>query len=346
MGGVSRYHIELAKEINHTEDTVDIPAFYIRNRYLADYLKKPVKQIHSAWLSMVVNRLNTAKTMLSVLLRSYDIIHLTWYNPSVFEFCKRKKTVITVHDMIQEIFGTDAITIGRKEKAIYQADGIIAISESTKKDIIKFYPDIPESKIRVIYHGTNHLCQPECPKSLALPSRYILYVGTRNSYKNAALLMKSISEKLQREKDLHLLFIGGGSFSDGESAYIKQLHIEDKVMQYNATDAELAYIYQHAECFVYPSAYEGFGFPILEAFDNKCPVICSNTSSLPEVGGEAAIYFSPDNCEELTQKIDELLSDEDLRNKHIALGAERVKKFTWERTAQETRDFYREIATQ
>lgn len=346
FGGVSRYHIELAKQLtNKFGDRVVIPVWYIRNVYLADYLNKPYREPHKEKkVSRWIDRINTAKVIMHLLLKKYDVVHFTWYHSYLMKFCNRQKIVITIHDMIQELYQTDSLTVERKKRALYRADGIIAISENTKRDILNLYPDVPEDKIQVIYHGTNHLKAPSAPENFQLPEKYVLYVGLRNTYKNAAILMKAMSNICQSMDDICLLFVGGGAFSEEEDMLLNELKIKDRVLQKNVTDEELSYIYRNAVCFVYPSKYEGFGFPVLEAFDNKCPVICSNTSSLPEVGGEAAMYFSPDNCEELTAKIESVLSDPDLRQQYISRGLERVKEFTWEKTAQQTRAFYSRIA--
>lgn len=343
-GGVSRYHIELAKQFSSEySDKVTIPIFITQNAYLAQYKNKKLWDIRSKQLGILVRKGNTLQTMAEIMFGQHDIVHLTWYHPRIIQLSKNKKVVITIHDMIHELFGIDQTTIEYKKQAIYSADGIIAISESTKSDLLRLYPDVPEDKINVIYHGTNHLGQAIAPTSFTLPKKYILYVGTRFSYKNARFVMESLSEKLCSDRNLHLVFAGGGKFSEEEEELLNTLGIRRQVQQHYVTDSELAYIYEHAICFVYPSLYEGFGFPILEAFDNHCPVICSSTSSLPEVGGEAALYFSPDNKEEFLNHVTSLLSDEDKRQHYIQLGSERVKRFTWKNTAQETRDVYKKI---
>lgn len=347
FGGVSRYHIELAKQLTSKfGDRVVIPVWHTRNVYLADYLNKSYQELHKGKLAAKwIERINTAKVIIHLLLKKYDVVHFTWYHSYLIKFCNRQKIIITIHDMIQELYKTDSLTVERKKSALYRADGIIAISENTKRDILNLYPDIPKEKIQVIYHGTNHLKSPKAPKDFKLPEKYVLYVGVRNNYKNAAILMKAMSQVCKRIDDVCVLFIGGGMFSAEEEKLLNELKIKDRVLQKNVMDEELAYIYQNAACFVYPSMYEGFGFPILEAFDNKCPVICSNTSSLPEVGGDAAMYFAPDNYGELTAQIEKVLSDPDLRQSYIERGLERVKEFTWEKTAQETRSFYSKIVS-
>lgn len=346
VGGVSRYHIELKKGLEKIPGVcVDIPVLLSDNVYLLETQKKIERRIYrSNFLKKVCGKINRISSIITIILKEYDIVHPTWYS-KVNLYPHKGKLVITIHDMIQEIFESDfdAATRERKKQAIYSADGIIAISENTKKDILRLYPDVPEEKIRVIYHGTNHLPLPQKPNQFDVPQKYILYVGQRGTYKNAKFVMKALADTFEKNSDLHLVFVGGGPFDAAEKALIKELSLENQIMQKTVSDAELAYLYSKAICFVYPSIYEGFGFPILEAFDNNCPVVCSNASCLPEVAGEAALYFNPQKQEELKEKVEEFLSDDGLREKYIAKGAERVKKFTWEKTAQETKAFYDEI---
>lgn len=344
VGGVSRYHIELAKGLTQVcGDEIEIPVPYVMNTYLADYTNRKLKKIPSDAVLRRVYQLSTVNLLLKLRYRPYDIVHLTWYNPRMVRACENHRLVITIHDMVQEIFGTDAVTAERKNFAVHHADGIIAISESTKRDILRFYPDIPEEKIEVIYHGTNHLGEAARPVSFTVPDHYLLFVGQRGGYKNAAFLMENLAEILKQHEDLYLVFVGGGSFTAQEEELLTRLGIRGQVTQKATTDGELAWLYQHAECFLYPSKYEGFGFPILEAFDNRCPVLCSNTSSLPEVGGDAAIYFSPEDGGELREKVTSVLSNPELRERCIQKGLERVNCFTWEKTARKTRAFYGKI---
>ncbi|MDO5544265.1 MAG: glycosyltransferase family 1 protein [Eubacteriales bacterium] len=347
IGGVSRYHIELARSLEQVcADHVDIPVPIVLNAYLADYTHRKLRTSVPDSLSRRLYQLTTLALDWKLRREQYDIVHLTWYKPRVLQACRGQKTVITIHDMVQEIFGIDPVTVERKKYAAHQADGIIAISESTKRDILKFYPDIPEDKIKVIYHGTNHLGQAVRPSSFPVPEKYLLFVGRRDGYKNAAFLMENLASLLKERTDLHLVFAGGGAFTQQEETLLGQLEIRDRVLQETVSDGELAWLYQNAVCFLYPSKYEGFGFPILEAFDNRCPVLCSNASCLPEVGGDAVLYFSPEDGGELRDRVNAIISDGELRRQYIQRGAERVKLFTWEETARKTSTFYKKIAGQ
>lgn len=348
-GGVSRYHIELIKELNRINDTpVSVSVLCTHNQYLSDLINKP-KMVYSS--NEALRKVQMKIERYTGILKSCyevhqnDIVHLTWTSPYLNQLAKGK-IIVTIHDMIHEIFWSEKPEyqneIENKKKAIYESSAIIAISKNTKNDILRFYPDIPEKKITVVYHGTNHLPHAEKLK-ISLPDRYFLYVGRRDSYKGADFLINSIASILIENSELKLLFVGGGPFSEEENDTLKSLGLADSVIQMNVSDAELAFIYQHAICFIYPSLYEGFGFPILEAFDNDCPVICTKASSLPEVGGDAALYYENGDFGSLIELIKLMLNDDELRYNCIIKGRGRVKAFTWERSAYETYQVYKNV---
>ncbi len=343
-GGVSRYHIELLRELNKYNDvSVDIPTLFNKNSYLAEYGHSKAYCVKSKWIDRIIKLINRVYTFICVIIKQYDIIHPTWYAPYIHIFCK-KKIIITIHDMIHEIYGESNIKdIMLKKRAIYESDAIIAISENTKNDILKIYPDIPRNKIKVIYHGTNHLPDSKKPERFDIPERYILFVGKRDGYKNAEVLIKAMAYVVQKRKDIILFMVGGGSFDKKELNMINTLKLENNVIQNNVSDAELAYLYENAICFVYPSKYEGFGFPLLEAFDNNCPVISSNASCLPEIGGDAALYFEPNDQDELIHQIESMISNEELREKYKLLGKLRARMFSWENTAKNTYELYKKV---
>lgn len=345
-GGVSRYHIELKKAIDALEKTESkIVAPFSINYYLQEFgvhkWNYPNQRVIRKAMKIVGNSIN--KLYCEIESRKNDIVHATWYDPYILK-SSSNKLVVTIHDMIHEIYWSERAKkeIEHKKQFIYKSSAIIAISENTKKDILRFYPDIPEEKISVVYHGTNHLPKA-CKPDKELPDKYILYVGQREDYKNATFFIRAMKEILDKYEDIKLLFVGGNEFSEDEISVFKELNIDNRVMRVKLNDAELAYIYNKAVCFVYPSLYEGFGFPILEAFDNECPVICTNSSSLPEVGRDAAMYFNEGDVDMLQKYVVDMLEDNDLRKKYIMMGKERVKDFTWEKCAKETLEVYKKI---
>lgn len=344
-GGISRYFHSLISEINkNNKHVADIKCIHSVNYYFKDYFHKEYDELTGKKWSFF-NRLNKLNTFFCIN-RKYDIVHPTYYNPYILKLIpKNTKLVITIYDMIHELFmekypeqlaGND---IEMKKHMIYSADHIIAISESTKKDILKIYPDIPEEKISTIYLGTDPVIFDKLEKDKSLPNRYLLFVGQRKAYKNFANFFQAVKPILEEDKDLQLVCVGGGSFSDKEKEAmgncISQVH------QMSMEDQMLTNAYQNAVCFVFPSLYEGFGIPTLEAFANHCPAVLSNTSSMPEVGGDAAIYFDPDDIYDMTKQIKKVVYDDELRSQMVASGLKRLEKFQWKNMVDETLRCYK-----
>ncbi len=346
FGGISRYFSLVFCKIKKTDDfLIELPGIISCNKYFSSnkFCRKEFKA-NSVGLK-IYKFINFFYNILFSLVFMWkcDIYHPTYYNPFLLSILPKKiKVVITVHDMIHELFSSthnDAIkTIEWKKKCLRRADHIIAVSNNTKRDILKIYPFIEESKISVIYHGiSKSIC---IEKIKGLPARYVLYVGTRNSYKNFKVLVDAMNKLMLEDKNINLVCVGGGEFTQQE---IKMFGIGDRYHYYECNDDELNYIYQHAICLVYPSLYEGFGIPILEAFINRCPVVLSNTSCFPEIALNAALYFNPNDIEELVQCLSELINDDQIRNKYIDMGLKRVRAFDWDNTVAQTTEVYRSI---
>jgi glycosyltransferase involved in cell wall biosynthesis len=281
--------------------------------------------------------------------QDFDIFHPTYYDPYFLNYIGEKPFVLTIHDMIHEIFPefyslNEEIIVWKRTLA-ERASKIIAISENTKKDIINIL-GINPSKIKVIYLGTSLLAnddQQNVYNIVALPENYILFVGSRKLYKNFYFFLESIVPILKRIRDLHVVCAGGGSFSTEEIRFIKNLNIEDRVVQYTVGDKLLEFLYKKSSCFVFPSVYEGFGLPVLEAFACGCPVALSCSSSLPEIGGKAAVYFDPKDAVGMREVIEKIICDNNLKDNLKSKGFEQLKKFSWKKTAQETESLYKEL---
>ena len=273
----------------------------------------------------------------------YDIYHPTYYSNSI----RRRnnvKTVVTVYDMIHELylfrFKAFRNDIKIKKKSIFNADQIICISHNTKEDLKKIY-NIEENRISVVHLGAsfthNNLenikfNKPEKP--------YILYVGRREYYKNFDILLKAFY-LLNIKKSFGLVCFGGGEFCSAELLEFKKLNLENSIRHIEGSDELLQLYYHNAHIFVYPSLYEGFGLPILEAMSNNCVVVASNTGAIAEITDNAALLFSPDNVDELCSCIKMLTADSQAREQYIKKGKERVKDFSWDKTAQKTYDVYK-----
>jgi len=172
--------------------------------------------------------------------------------------------------------------------------------------------------------------------------KYLLYVGKRGGYKNFDIFIKSITELLTEDKDLNLVCVGS-PFNASENTLFQSLNISHKIQSIQADDITLNSLYHYARVFVYPSSYEGFGIPILEAFANGCPCCISEATCFPEVADNAAVYFAPNDEQTILNAIKKIVYNDSERNKLITKGQERLKQFSWKKAAQETEDVYRKI---
>lgn len=346
-GGISRYIANLAECISKDENEVKIFAGMHQNGYLNKELAVEVLGKKISYPPKGQGKLTSLNNIFmnrAIDRWSPDIIHKTYYfNRKEFD----TPSILTVHDMIHEIysdqFSVKDKTIRIKREAVEQADHIISVSNSTKRDLINLF-DINESKITVIYHGINkenaHLDLSKDYRSVFPP--FMLYVGQREGYKNFRKLLESYA-LTKASSEYNIIAFGGGAFSKKEQNLIKKLGLTQKVTQLNGDDSVLRKLYASAIAFVYPSLYEGFGMPILEAMSYNCPVICSNTSSLPEVGGNAVIYFEPNEASSICEAIDIIVSDTERRSNLIKLGQERLNSFSWDKCSVETTEVYKKI---
>lgn len=267
------------------------------------------------------------------------------------------KTIVTIHDLAFKIFPEhfpkkDLHKLNLlTDYAVKNADKIIAVSQSTKNDILKFYPQITEEKIKVIYHGFD----PEIfQKKISLevsekilgtynlkPKTYLLYVGAIQPRKNLAVLIEAFEKIKQEKPELKLVLAGNKAWLwEGVVDKIKKSRFKkDIIITGNLPFSQMAVLFQQATVFVFPSLYEGFGIPLLEAFASAVPVIAGNNSSLIEVGADGALYFDVQNPTQLFEKIKQVLDDENLRKRLVEKGSARLKNFSWEKCARETLDF-------
>lgn len=281
-----------------------------------------------------------------------------WMPMQALPLIRRKnlKTVVTIHDLAFKIFPqhfpkNDLRRLNfLTDLAIRKSDKIIAVSQSTKKDILKFYPEINENKIRVIYHGfdaelfSKKISQEkfeEIAKNYQLKTKnYIIFVGAIQPRKNLTELIQAF-EVFKKKTGLETKLVLAGEkawlWQETEKLASQSPYNKDIIITGKLKFDDLSVLISNAGVYVLPSLYEGFGMPILEAFASKVPAILACNSSLPEVGGEAVLYFR--NEEELAEMIEMVLSDEKLRACMIKKGAEQIKKFSWEKCAKETIEF-------
>ncbi len=262
--------------------------------------------------------------------------------------------IITVHDLERICFPhAPEDPVARMELdldalAIKKADHVIAVSDNTKKDLVR-HLDISADKISVIHNGVDHaVFKPNGTGKLPFP--YVLYVGSERPRKNLETILSALA-RLKKQgdfPDLKLVKVGSPgrseTYREATLDFVNKLGLQDQVVFVgHVPDQELSTYYSSARALVYPSLYEGFGLPIVEAMACGCPVITSSISSLPEVGGEAGLYVDPHDVAGLMQTIAQVLRDESLRAQMIKRGIERSSQFSWTKAANATMDVYRQV---
>lgn len=351
FGGISRYFCALATELARLPDAeVKIVAPLHVNGYLKE-LNSDIAVGH------YVRRLPKTGRMIKVLSSALfqpiarslrpDIVHETYYSPQP-TYSGRVPHVLTVYDMIHERFpGSFPLkdpVAAYKANAVHRADHIFCISESTRRDLLEIH-DIPEDRISVTYLGYDALeASSLTAEELVGDSPYLLHVGSRQGYKNFDGLLRAYAASSWLSTNFRLVCFGGGTFSATEKGFFAELGLADtQVVQMGGADDRLAALYCGAAAFVYPSMYEGFGIPPLEAMSLDCPVICSDTSSIPEVVGEAGEYFNPADIDSIREALERVLQAGVRRTELVELGRARCKLFSWERCALETMAIYRSL---
>jgi len=281
-----------------------------------------------------------------------DVIHLPNQHFARYALFLKNPFIVTVHDLVRCCFGFDRETITERillkldTRGIKRASRIIAVSQNTRDDLIK-YLKIPDGKISVIYNGVNHnIFKLYNTKLLDKP--YILYVGAERPRKNLERLFEAFAELKTGFPELRLVKVGPSGrsqrFRRDTMRKLASLGITQEVIFVNhVSELDLAYYYSSAALLAYPSLYEGFGLPPLEAMACGCPVVTSNNSSLPEVVGEAGIMVDPHNTDSLTQAMRQVLTDSELRDNMIRKGLEQSKRFSWEKTAEQTLEVYEKV---
>lgn len=287
------------------------------------------------------------KNYLSYLLRKgdFDVFHPTYFDDYFLPYLKGKPFVLTIHDMIPELypqyFAKDDFQIVMKKKLVSLASVIIAVSENTKKDVMRIL-GVPEEKIHVVYHGCSF---PSEGSDRLYDIPYILFVGERGLYKNFMPFVKSILPVLRNHQDLRVVCTGR-PFTQEELDMMNNQGVRERFCHHWVTnDNELYSLYHHAQCFVYPSEYEGFGIPILEAYQADCPVLLNNASCFPEIAGDAAVYFNLDSEKSnLAEQLERLLSmSREERKTLLTRQKERLAKYSWEESAKQLATIYQSL---
>jgi glycosyltransferase involved in cell wall biosynthesis len=353
-GGVSRYFLETALRLAELPDTsVSILAFAHVNGYLADgprpgvvgwrlpafpepgrrMLARANQLLARAWLSR----------------NGADIVHETYYSATRTAQAG-VPTVLTVFDMIHEKFPDYAPRTKRiarmKRAAIGRADHLLCISENTRRDLLDLY-GIDPSRASVIRLGFSLHSRGTSHARSSVSEPYILYVGKRGGYKDFDTLLRAYAGAPALARSFLLVCFGDLPLSASELGLMSRLGIaRNRVVHATGDDNRLAGYYRHASLFVYPSRYEGFGMPPLEAMSLDCPVVCSNAASLPEVVGEAAVMFEAGNAEALRTRIESVLESPELAARLRQKGRQRITEFSWDACARQTRAIYASVLQQ
>lgn len=330
-----------------------------------DYFEEVSRNSRLPWIVNIAKSVRNDWGLIRQFNKEGTVLHLPNQHFGRFGLFLKKPFIITCHDLLKYfdlkrkgIFFQKPTIRGRVYLTMdfvgmKKARKIIAISERTKRDLMS-YLGIPEEKISVIYQGINHKIF-KLPRTIQrkIDFPYILYVGTEVSRKNFQGVLNAFKKiKAKREfRNLKLVKVGNASSGWSHEKYrnislnlIRSLNLENEVIFTGFLDKEeLASYYAGAECLVFPSFYEGFGFPPLEAMACGCPVIASNASSLPEVVGDAGLLVNPDDDNSIAVAVESILSNENLKNSLKKSGLERAKLFSWRRTAEATLRIYQEI---
>ncbi len=351
VGGISRYFVELIRELKRSDSIdIDLPLKWHINDHLRELQETTsLAGRYSPWLGLLRHVLPLLNTLIARPLTDSQIIHHTYYSLSTPSTAA--SLVVTAHDVMPELFWnrnhprTKGLLLA-KRRTFEAADRIIAVSEHTKNDIVDHY-DLDPDVIDVIPHG-NPMAgvfdsdKTELPTVAADGSEqpYLLYVGARGGYKNWEALVTAFAGSDVLRREFRVVCFGGGSFARSELELLDRLGISASVTVTAGDDRALATAYRNATAFVYPSRYEGFGLPPLEAMGCGCPVICSDAASIPEVVGGAGVYFDPADEDSIRSAIESTVDDAAKLKRLRQAGLDREKQFRWRTTAELTFQCY------
>jgi len=349
MGGISRYFVELARRLpdysGGIKTTILAPVHI--NTYLAD---SPVHTVGRKVASFpgkhhVLPHINRTCGRSFLKKQPPDIFHETYYSGTSQPV--RAPRILTVYDMIHERFpdqfsGVDSQVPELKAQAVARADHVIAISKSTRNDLME-YLDVAPEKITVIPLAPSFDTVDERADFEPADRPYLLYVGLRGGVKNFQRFLTAFGRSQILRSGFDVLCVGGGGFTAEEERFFDELNVRERIRHLQADDSLLTALYAHAVLFVYPSLYEGFGLPLLEAMHCGCPVACSTAGSMPEIAGDAALYFDPLNEEELGNVLESIVQSRDIAQSLRERGHEREKMFSWDSCVARTAALYRRL---
>ncbi|MBD5303040.1 MAG: glycosyltransferase family 4 protein [Bacteroides sp.] len=347
FGGVSKYFVELMKRM--PGENYKLLLKYTNNEYIGQL--KDIKthtfleNQNFRGKAKLISEVGKIFSVPSLIKGDFDIYHPTHYDCYGLNLVPKKTVkVATMHDMnyfaIPQYYSPGNRNKINQIKMAGRVDHIITVSQKSKEDLQE-YLKIPEEKITVIYHGIDAERYHNAPL-IPYNEPYLLFVGRRNEYKNVKILYEVMPRLIEKGYDIKL-YCAGLSPTEAEMKFLSS-HRLDKVVKFiQASDIELINLYRHAEAFVFPSYYEGFGLPVLEAMAAGCPTILADASCLPEISGGASLLFDPSSADDLEAQLIKILDSADVRNNLITAGNNRVSQFSWEKSASEHLDLYNKL---
>jgi len=350
-GGISRYICNLAEALSFETDTrIFAPLHFNQHLRVANKKIGTGKTFPSLSPKLTRVIMETSKILSRRSMKKFspDIIHETYFTTDDFQ-PHGVKRVLTVYDMIHEryenMFDQAHKTAEPKKAASLRADHVICISENTRKDLIEFC-GVPEERTSVVYLSADKVFSQLKDERLEKKGKpFLLYVGSRGGYKNFEKFVKAFASSNQFKQNFDIRCFGGGPFSKTEMEMMVAGGLNEAQLHYHGgEDQDLVELYQLAEAFIYPSLYEGFGIPPLEAMAAGCPVLSSNTSSLPEVVGNAGEYFNPTEQDDIKSALEKVIGNEVHKRELVEKGFEQHKKFSWEKCARETLKIYKGVS--
>ncbi len=345
MGGVSvvwyQYINRMLNDKNVQLTLLDIQQGYINEDFINLDTKNAKHEMENNYNLQLLRNTNPV----------FDIPNqMSIFQSTYLRTCKRKnvKNVVMIHDITHQLYFRGIkkwLNTVQKKRSITNADGIIYVSENTKNDVEKLYPVSRKKKNVIIYNDATN--DYKCLKDIKIPERYknisgkkyFIYVGDRFDYKNTNILF----DVLIKVENMHCVLIGGRDFTETEKDYFSD--VKNRIHRFTRVpNQELNILYNAAHCMIFPSHYEGFGIPILEAMRAGCPVIAFKNSSIPEVLGGSGYLLENDDIESIVCSIEEL-DNGDIRNAIISAQIEYSKRFSWEKSYEQLISFYKEILT-
>lgn len=348
-GGITAYYERLIPNLRKFGIKSNLSLF-VSSNYQISRIKKHFflnipDRFVKKYLKYIYFVVNTVYTYLIFKFHKYDIFHATYYEPYFLKFLGKKKLVVTVYDCAYEEMGSKQKWSGRllvnRKKILERADKIIAISSDVKKDILKFYKVDP-NKIKVI-----HLFSPLGSKKVASRNRdfkssQIIYIGTREFNKNFTRFIRSFKKLSDKHKNLNLLCMGGGKFTESELSLMKKMNIAGKVSwKHISTDKDTVKHLKQSLMFVYPSLKEGFGIPLLNSFACGCLVVASDIPVFNEIAKGAFVPFDPKSVDNMFSVMDKVVSNKIDTNEFIKNGYNCLKKYSIEKMASMSAKLYR-----